>query len=395
MEETTPFRIDVQQNILDDLQLRLLNTRWPDEIKDEDWNYGADQVYMKELVRYWKEQYDWRAQEEKLNQFSHYRTVIDGYGLHFIQQRGKGENRIPLLLIHGWPDSFHRMYKIIPLLTDANAHGREEAQSFDVIIPSIPGFGFSDKLTDRKFHPKTVADLFATLMRDVLGYEKFAVHGGDWGSSIAEQMAFHHADSLIGIHLTDIPFWRLFSIKPDELTKPEQDYMKRGQEWSTKGGTYGLMQATRPQTLSYGLNDSPIGLAAWIVDPFRSWSDCNGDIENCFSKDELLTNIMIYWVTQTISSSMRIYYETGKMIPWPQKGRVETPTGVAIFPKDLVTAPREFGDRFYNIQSWHEMPRGGHFAALEQPELLADDISQFFSALTAKKKGKATAPAGK
>jgi microsomal epoxide hydrolase len=273
------------------------------------------------------------------------------------------------------------MLKLIPLLTDPASYGGDARDSFDVIVPSLPGFGFSDRPGDRGFTVGRVAGLFAKLMVEELGYERFAAHGGDWGSSITEQLALNHAAALAGIHLTDVPFWHLFSLPPGDLSEAERKYLEAGKKWQREEGAYAAIQSTRPQTLAYGLNDSPAGLAGWIVEKFRAWSDCDGDVGKRFTKDELLTNITIYWATETISSSCRYYYEALHNPPKYAGQRVEAPTGVAIFPKDLVTAPREYAARFFNIQRWTEMPRGGHFAAMEEPELMAADLRDFFRPL--------------
>ena len=378
----TPFTIAVPQADLDDLRDRLARTRWPDEIADAGWDYGTNEGYLQSLVDYWQNQFDWRAQEAMLNRFAHFRAEVGGFGLHFIHERGKGANPLPLLLTHGWPDSFYRMYKIIPLLTDPAAHGGDPADAFDVIVPSLPGYGFSDRPTERGTTAKRIADLFAALMTSTLGYEKFAAHGGDWGSGVTEQLAFNHAASLVGIHLTDVPYTHLFTTQTDDLSEAEQQYLAAGQHWQMTEGGYAMIQGTKPQTLGYGLNDSPAGLAAWIVEKFRAWSDCDGDVERRFSKDELLTNITLYWATETINSANRLYAEhSTEHDDTPGPERTDVPTGVAIFPKDLVNAPRAFAERFFDVQRWTEMPRGGHFAALEEPELLVEDIRAFFRPL--------------
>jgi len=370
------FTIAISEKAINDLNLRLSQTRWPDEIKDSDWQYGTNLSYVKELCAYWEHEFDWRKQEETLNLFHHFRTDIDGLGIHFIYEKGKGEKSIPLLLIHGWPDSFLRFQKIIPLLTQADADGF----SFDLVIPSIPGFGFSDHPDQKGMNTEKVAAIFSKLMTG-LGYPKFVVQGGDWGSSITEKLAQFHSPQVSGIHLTDIPYTHLFEIPPQELTKEEQEYLDEGKKWQMEHGAYAMIQATKPQTLSYGLNDSPVGLAAWIIEKFQQWSDNKGNPEEQFTKDELLTNIALYWFTQTGGSAARIYYENLHTPSESAKERLETPTAAAIFPKDLITAPRAFGERVFNIQSWNLMPRGGHFAALEEPELLADDIRNFFKNL--------------
>ena len=376
-----PFTIDIQDKTLDDLHERLRLSRWPDEVDDAGWAYGTSLPYLKELATYWQNQFDWRKQESMLNQFRQFKTTVDRIGIHFIHERGKGPKPLPIVLTHGWPDSFFRMYKLIPLLTDPEAHGGNADDAFDVVVPSIPGFGFSDRPHQKGFTAEHVAGLFAQLMTDALGYPRFAAHGGDWGSSITEQLAFTHPDALVGIHLTDVPYHHLFTIKPDDLSPAEQNYLEAGKTWQMSEGAYAMIQSTKPQTLAYGLNDSPVGLLGWIIEKFQSWSDSGGDIEARFSKDELLTNVMIYWVTQTINSANRLYYESQHNPSKLTEGRTEVPTGVAIFPKDLVLSPKEFAQRFFNVQHWTQMPRGGHFAALEEPELLANDIRTFFRSL--------------
>ncbi len=373
-----PFAIAIEQEILDDLKQRLTRTRWPDEVEGAGWDYGTNSAYLKELVRYWTDAFDWRAREADLNRFSHFRADVDGFGLHFIRERGKGERPLPILLTHGWPDSFVRMLKVIPLLTDPAAHGGDAADAFDVVVPSLPGYGFSDRPSEKGFTVGHVANLFARLMTNELGYKKYAAHGGDWGSSVTERLALDHGGSLVGIHITDVPYWHLFSVPTTDLSEAERNYLETGKTWQMTEGGYAMVQATKPQSLAYGLNDSPVGLAAWIVEKFRTWSDCGGDVETRFSKDELLTNITIYWATQTANSAARYYYEAQHGERPNPNVRVEVPTGVAIFSKDLVLAPREYGERYFDVRRWTEMPRGGHFAAMEEPELLVTDIRSFF-----------------
>ncbi len=382
-----PFQVNIPQSTLDDLQERLARTRWPDEVEGAGWDYGTNLDYLKELVAYWQHEFDWRVQEEKLNQYAQFRAEVDGVGIHFIHERGKGPNPTPLLLIHGWPDSFYRMHKILPLLTDPASYGGDPADSFDVIVPSLPGFGFSDRPNAGGMRSTLAAEQLAQLMTDVLGYQRFAAAGGDIGSRVTRLLALAHPESLVGIHLTDVGFPREIAFPPD-LPNPsaaEQQFLGSVGRWFMQEGAYAMLQSTKPQTLAYGLNDSPVGLAGWIVEKFRAWSDCGGDIEQRFSKDELLTTIMIYWVTETISSTARLYYEDGRMAPQLQPGQhIDVPAGVATFPKDLTQPPRELGERFLRVERWTEMPRGGHFAALEEPELLAEDIRAFFHNLKAK-----------
>jgi pimeloyl-ACP methyl ester carboxylesterase len=375
------FKIQIPQAVLDDLSERLARTRWTDEVNGADWDYGSNLTYMTALINYWQSEFDWRKQEEALNKFAHFRAQVDDFGLHFIHARGKGENPLPLLLTHGFPDSFLRFLKIIPMLIDPESYGGKREDAFDVVVPSLPGYGFSDRPAERGFSGNHVATLFAKLMTDELGYNRFGAHGGDWGSSITEQLAFKYPDSLIGIHLTEIPYWHLFAQPSADLSETEQKYLEAGQAWAMAEGGYASIQSTKPQTLAYGLNDSPAGLAAWIVEKFHSWSDDAGDVERRFTKDELLTNITIYWATETINSAARYYYEAQHMPREDAGTYIEVPTGVAIFPKDLVPAPREYAARFFNVQRWTEMPRGGHFTAMEEPELLAEDIRAFFRPL--------------
>ncbi len=376
-----PFTVHLPQTALADLRERLRNPRWPDEVDGADWNYGTNLGYLKDLVAYWRDTFDWRAQEAAINGLAHFRAEIDGFGLHFIHERGKGRSPLPLLLTHGWPDSFLRMMKIIPLLTDPAAHGGASDDAFDVVVPSMPGYGFSDRPSESGCTSTRIAGLFAQLMTKGLGYDRFAAHGGDWGSGVTEELARDHAASLVGIHLTDVPYTHLFTVSPDELSEPERRFLESGKKWQMEEGAYAMIQGTKPQTLAYGLNDSPVGLAAWIIEKFRTWSDCGGNVEARFSKDELLSNITLYWATETINSSIRLYYEDQHHPRKDGDTRIEVPTGVTIFPKDLVRAPREFGERFFNVQRWTKMPRGGHFAALEEPELLAEDIRAFFRPL--------------
>lgn len=373
-----PFTISIAQRILDDVHERLARTRWPDEVEGAEWDYGTNLAYLKTLVDYWQHHFDWRAQEAMLNHFAQFRVEIDGFGVHFIHERGKGPNPLPMILTHGWPDSFYRMHKIIPRLSDPASFGGDPFDSFDVIVPSLPGYGFSDRPHQRGMTPKRTAELWAQLMRDVLGYWRFAAAGGDIGSGVTRLLALAHSELLIGIHLTDVG---LPTLTPDQsdLTFAEQQYLDAVQQWRMRESAYAMMHSTKPQTLAYGLNDSPVGLAGWMVEKFRAWSDCQGDVEKRFSKDELLTNIMIYWVSETINSSMRMYYEIGHASSPLKPGQhIEVPAGVAIFPKDIGVPPREWGERTLRVQHWTEMPRGGHFAALEEPELLVEDLRAFF-----------------
>ena len=373
-----PFQINVPQATLDDLQARLRNTRWTDQIEGAGWDYGTNLEYLKSLIAYWQNGFDWRAQEARLNQFKQFRAEIDGFGVHFIHERGKEPNPMPIILAHGWPSSFSEMVKLIPLLTDPASHGGDPADSFDVIVPSLPGFGFSDRPDQRGMTLDRTADLWARLMTETLGYSRFAVTGEDFGAMALRQLALKHPDLLYGLHLTYIGYAQ--SLPPqDNLSEAEQHYLNTTQQWSFKEGAYAMIQSTKPQSLAYGLNDSPAGLAAWIVEKFRTWTDSDGNVERHFSKDDLLTNVMIYWVTETINSSMRMYYEIGHAAPGLKPGQhIEVPAGFACFPEDIIPPPREWVERFLRVERWTEMPRGGHFAAFEEPELYAEDVRAFF-----------------
>lgn len=374
-----PYEINVTSSVLDDLNTRLGMARFPDQLDGAEWNYGTELSYIKELVEYWRDDYDWREQEAKLNAFDHFKTNIDGLDIHFIHQRSKEPNAMPLIITHGWPGSIVEFTKIIGPLTDPVAHGGRAEDAFHVICPSMPGYGFSERPNEPGFDSRKVAAVNAKLMKR-LGYEHYGAQGGDWGSIITQWLARDDADHVAGIHLTMVTAGPSSSVKG---TVPE-DEMKRYRERSqymAEERAYGQIQGTKPQTLGYGLNDSPVGLAAWIVEKFRTWSDCNGDVESSFTKDELLDNIMLYWVTQTATSSARLYYETRHVTHPDMASRIETPTGCAIFPKELTIPPRLWAESRFNVVHWTEMPSGGHFAAMEEPVLLVQDLRTFFGTL--------------
>jgi pimeloyl-ACP methyl ester carboxylesterase len=378
-----PFTVQVPEAELAELQTRLARTRWPDEVSRADWEYGTSLAYLQDLMRYWQTCFDWRAQERAINAFAHFRATADGLGIHFVHQRGKGPAPLPLIITHGWPGSFIEMLKILPLLSDPARYGGDAQDAFDVVIPSLPGYGFSDRPSGRGMNPFRIADLWVELMEG-LGYHHFGAQGGDWGSSVASCLGFTHADTVVGIHLNYIPGSYAPYLGPGarELSAAERAFQQERERWTKTEGGYGQIQRTKPQTLAYGLNDSPAGLAAWIVEKFRTWSDCDGDVERRFTKDELLTNIAIYWFTQTIGSSTRLYYE-GRQRPlqFQQGESIHVPCGVARLPKEAPMPPREWVERCYKVQHWAELPRGGHFAAMEEPELLAEDIRAFFRPL--------------
>ncbi len=374
------FTIEVPDAVLTDLARRLDATRWPDELETAGWELGSNLGYMRSLAEYWRHGYDWRREEARLNQLPQYRMALDGFHIHFLHVRGKGPAPLPLLITHGWPGSFVEMVKIIPLLTDPAAHGAKAEDAFDVIVPSLPGYGFSDRAREPGMEPGKIAGLWARLMQE-LGYKRFGAQGGDWGSVVSIALGLGHREHVIGIHLNYIAGRFLLGGSLDRAPEDEiaGAYQAVLRAWFDREGGYSHEQGTKPQTLSYGLNDSPVGLAAWIIEKFRTWSDCGGDIERVFTRDELLTNVMIYWVTETIHSSTRLYYESRQRpLSLSPGNRVGPPVGVALFPKEIPMPPRTLAERALNLVRWTEMPRGGHFAAMEQPKLLANDVREFF-----------------
>jgi microsomal epoxide hydrolase len=341
-----PFRIATPGGVLEDLTARLRATRLPRH-DDEDDGRGISPAYLRELISYWGDGFEWRIQEALLNRFQHFRVEVDGTRIHLIREKGRGPSPLPLILTHGYPDSFYRFHKLISLLSDPEAHGADAADAFDVIVPGLPGYAYSEP-RDQNGGLFGFGDLWHKLMTEELGYNAFGAHGGDWGSTVTEHLARSHSGSLIGIHLTDVPFWHMFE-KPKDLTSSERTYLDKNERWQKESGAYAMIQGTRPRTAAVGLNDSPAGLAAWIVEKFHEWSDCGDHIESRYSKDELLTNVMIYWTTQTIESSFQPYRDVmdasgARWVTEAAKrwiGSSKTPAGFAIFPRDISTPPRE------------------------------------------------------
>jgi pimeloyl-ACP methyl ester carboxylesterase len=379
--QVEPFRIAVPDAVLDDLRARLARTRFPDEIRDSGWTYGTNLAYLKELVAYWRDRFDWRKAEAALNAFPHFRARVgdDGLGIHFIHAKGKGPKPYPLIVTHGWPGSISEFVKIIGPLSDPAAHGGDPADAFDVVTPSMPGYGFSDRPSRPGMDAEGIAALWTELMAG-LGYRRFGAQGGDWGSMVTTYLGLKHADVVQAIHLNMVIAFPPDSSNPaDGLNDQEIADLVEAQQFLKEETGYQRIQGTKPQTLGYGLNDSPAGLAAWIVEKFRTWSDCDGDVEKRFTKDELLTNVTIYWVTETINSSCRLYYEMihADKFP-PQNFRVEVPTAAAIFPRELIRPPRKWAEKMFNVARWTRFPKGGHFAAMEEPAALVADVREFF-----------------
>jgi pimeloyl-ACP methyl ester carboxylesterase len=373
-----PFTLRVPDDTLDDLRARLRRVRWPDEAPDAGWGHGTSLAYMKELVAYWRDRYDWRRHEAGLNQWRQFTVPIGGIDLHFVHEPGMGPAPLPLLLSHGWPGSIVEFERVIPMLTDPARFGADPADAFTVVAPSLPGYTLSFRPGQPRFGLVEIADLFAVLMTDVLGYRRFAAQGGDWGAFITSYLGAAYPDRLAGIHVNLLAVRRDQS-PPAAPTDEEKAYLEELGHWMREETGYLQIQGTKPQTLAYGLTDSPVGLAAWIVEKFRTWSDCGGEVERRFSKDLLLTNVMLYWITGAIGSSFWPYYARAHSA-WPISERrpVKVPTAYAAFPREILHPPRSWAERVYDIRRWTVMPAGGHFAALEEPEALAADIRAFF-----------------
>ena len=377
-----PFSLNISEADIKDLKERLTRTRLPDQAPDAPWTYGTDLAYMRELIAYWRDQFDWRAQEARLNAFPQFKVPLHGIDVHFIRAEGKGPNPMPLLLMHGWPGSVFEFLEIIPRLIDPARFGGDPRDAFTVIAPSLPGFGLSFRPAQPRFSVEQIADCLHDLMKNVLGYERFGAQGGDYGAFTATSLSIAHPEPLIGIHLNFLVVRRDLPL-PKAPSQEELTYFEDLANFLKKETGYQQIQGTKPQTLAYGLTDSPAGLAAWLVEKFRTWSDCEGDIETVHSRDSLLANICFYWFTAAIGSSFWPYYaRIHHAWPIPNGERVMVPTGYAAFPKEIIRPPRSIAETVYdNIQRWTLMAKGGHFAAMEQPDALAADIAAFFRGL--------------
>jgi epoxide hydrolase len=376
-----PFRIDVPDAELDDLRQRLDVASWPERETVDDWSQGVPLDYMKELCAYWATGYDWRATEARLNALPQFRTEIDGLGIHLLHVRSPHPDALPLVITHGWPGSIVEFLKVIGPLTDPAAHGGDPADAFHVVCPSLPGYGFSDKPQRTGWGVERIAAAWAGLMAR-LGYERYGAQGSDWGTSISARIGQSDPDHVAGIHLTP-PLAPPDPATFDDLTDRERGALaslEHAAEWESG---YSMEHSTRPQTIGYALADSPVALAAWIVEKFWAWTDCDGHPENVLTRDELLDNLMLYWLPRTGASSARLYWESLKqvneLIAGPVRDVVEAPTGCSIFPKELQRPSRRWAERrFSDIRHWNELDRGGHFAAFEQPELFVDEVRSFF-----------------
>jgi pimeloyl-ACP methyl ester carboxylesterase len=382
-----PFEIAVPQSALEDLADRLARTRFADDFANDDWRFGVPGGYLRTLVEHWRDRFDWRAQEAAMNRFAHHRVELDGVPVHFIHERGRGPDPMPLILTHGWPWTFWDYERLIGPLSDPASHGGDPADAFDVVVPSLPGTAFSSPLRTPGIGVTATADLWVRLMRDALGYDRFAAGGGDSGAFVTVRLGHAHAGHLIGLHLNfpaAVSMAALTTIRPEDYSPEEMPWLEELGAQDRGTAAHMAVHIEDPQTLAWAMNDSPAGLAAWIVERRRNWSDCAGDVERRFTRDQLLTTVALYWLTQTFHTSVRFYAESFRA-PWPlvhdREPPVEVPTAVAVFPRELLRVPRRFMQRQVNLARWTVMPRGGHFAPAEEPDLMIEDIRAFFRGL--------------
>lgn len=380
MSQVRPFTMQVQDSAIDDLKQRLANSRWPDQVNDQDWSYGTDIDYLRQLCEYWQHDFDWRTQEAALNHFDQFLLDIDGLDIHFIHQRSPHSNATPLIITHGWPGCIVEFLELIPRLTEPEKFGGNSDQAFHVICPSLPGFAYSDAAKEPGMATRQIAARQVKLMA-ALGYDRYVAQGGDWGAMITRHIADLDPEHCRGIHLNMV-----LAFPPQDaedpmadVTEQEQQTLKQSQAFMREGMGYFKIQSTRPQTLAYGLNDSPLGLCSWLTEKYRAWTDCDGEIRNALNWDQLLTIVSLYWFSNSIGSSTRIYLEesrNGHHLP-----HISIPTGAAIYAKELVQPPKAWIEASYNLIHLYKSDKGGHFAALEQPQLFAEDLWQFFSTL--------------
>ncbi len=379
--DVEPFTIEVPDEVLTDLTDRIRNTRWPEPSPAAAWKQGTDLAYLRDLAGYWADRFDWRAQERWLNGFAHFRADVDGTRIHFVHQRAVHGDGIPLVLTHGWPSCFVEYLSLVPLLTDPAAHGIA-GPAFDLVIPSLPGYGFSDRPPRPGVTTRDTARLWHRLMHGI-GHQRYGATGGDFGSAVSSFLALHDPESMIGLHLSNLDLAPFLGPGTRAVSQAERAYVRQYEQWAADDRGYGVIQATRPQTLAYALQDSPTGLAAWIAEKWRAWTDSGGDLESVVPRDLLLTVVTLYWVTGTIGTSIRDYVDNRATALGPDD-RVRVPTGFANFARQFVDdgdPPQEWVERIYDVVRWTPMPRGGHFASAEQPDLLARDIAEFFAGL--------------
>ena len=389
--EPTKLRID--QSAIDDLMARLQRTRWSPEIQNSLWEYGANGAFLRDLVEYWQQGFNWREQEAEINRFSHYRLELaDGVPVHFIRQPGKGPRPLPIILTHGWPWTFWDWHRLIGPLSDPAGYGADPADAFDVIVPSLPGYGLSTPLSTTGITAPVVADLWHRLMHEVLGYERFAAAGGDWGSFVTWELGTRYAASMTGVYLSFPPLWHaggVENLRAEDYSAAEAGWLeKTHRKWQT-AMSHLTVHSRDHQTLAWALNDSPVGLAAWLLERRRNWSDCDGDLYSRYSRDFLLTNVCLYWFTQSIGSSMQLYAEQfragaiaadnygGAALP----ARIEAPTGIGVYPEEVALVSRKVCERAANLVYWNVLPEGGHFAPAEVPDIYVEELRSFFRPL--------------
>jgi microsomal epoxide hydrolase len=373
------FRVDIPQAALDDLRGRLARVRFPAQLPDAGWDYGTELEYLRAFVDYWRDTYDWRATEARLNQYEHFTTEIDGATIHFLHVRSPEPEALPIVLTHGWPGSVVEFLDVIGPLSDPSAHGGDAGDAFHVIVPSLPGYAFSGPTRERGWHPGRVAKAWSELMAG-LGYSRYLAQGGDWGSFVTSQLALADPDHCVGIHvnmLAPIPM-------TDDHTPEEEDCLASMASYNDEDSGYYKEQSTKPQTIGYALDDSPVGLAAWIVEKFRTWSDCDGDVERSFTKDQLIDNLMLYWLNATAHSAGRMYFEFDKGLKAGTLdlfSKVTQPVGYARYPKEIMRTSRRWAEAQYPISHFADMARGGHFAAFEVPDLFVPDVREWARSL--------------
>lgn len=375
-----PFTIAVPDAVIVELRNRLSAVRWPNSIDDESWDDGASLSFMRRLADHWLNRFDWRLQERRLNRLPQFMATIDDQEVHFVHQRGVGPSPMPIVITHGWPGSFAEMEHLIPMLADPGAHGGDPADAFHVVVPSLPGYAFSPAPTRRGISSREIALLWRELMAE-LGYHRFAAQGGDIGAGVSTWLARLFPETILGIHLNFVPG----SYRPSlgdyapPVTAEEQAFLDHVGRWAAQEGAYATLQGTKPQTLSFSLTDSPIGLAAWMTEKFRSWSDCDGDLESVIPLDDVLTDISLYWFSDSLTGSLRLYKENRlRPLTFESGERVKPPLGISVFPQEIAMPPRSWVERVFDVRRWTEMPAGGHFAALEKPHLLASELRAFF-----------------
>jgi pimeloyl-ACP methyl ester carboxylesterase len=380
------FEVDIPQDDVDALMDHLRRTRWADDFANDQWQFGVPAAYLRELVTYWTDSFDWRAQEAAMNAVDHFRVTIDEIPIHFVHVPGKGPDPLPLVLTHGWPWTFWDYRRVIAPLTDPASFGGDPADAFDLVVPSLPGYAFSTPMTTPGVGFPRTADLWHRLMTDVLGFDRYGAGGGDWGAFVTAQLAHVAPEGLIGAYLTFPALLgaNLAALRPDDYAPDEAGWFDQTMIGLQSGQSHMAVHIADPQTLAYAMTDSPVGLASWMLERRRAWSDCGGDVERSFSKDDLLTSFSLYWLTRSFPTAVRYYAESFRM-PWaPVHDRTPTlqaPTGVAVYPKEIVLAPRRMVEEHANLVHWSVMPRGGHFAPAEEPDLYVEDIRTFFRGL--------------